>query len=478
MLTYDVKVWSIRERTRAKGKKTFEVRWLTAGEGHGDTFSFKPQAEGRRLDLMTAIRNGERFDTETGLPESELKAQQAVTWLTHAREYVAMKWPTAAAKQRANIAETLANTTPALTREGRNRPDPKLIRKTLLLFAFRMARDAEGKWAPRTEVDFIPDDVARCLKWLHENSVDIASLDDDPALTRAALDSMTVLLDGSRAADNTIRRKVPVFTNCLRYAIERKRLSTLPTKYIDWQAPESDQEVDLRRVPDAELADQLINAAPEASPTRGEYLKSFYATIYYSMARPGEAKGIRPTDCFLPLTGWGHVTVSTSTPDVGSGWTNDGTPYDSRGLKKRARNATREIPIPPTLVQILREHISQFSIGPLEYLWRSIRGKGPLTTNEYGEVWRLIRITVLTAEQLDEKLADRPYSLRAAGICLLLAAGLDPMEVARRAGHSVAVLFKFYARVIARSRQEDNARVDRLLEAAQQPHAVTEPDAE
>lgn len=37
-----------------------------------------------------------------------------------------------------------------------------------------------------------------------------------------------------------------------------------------------------------------------------------------------------------------------------------GESYDSRGLKKRARKATRQVPIPPILVRLIRDHIAEF----------------------------------------------------------------------------------------------------------------------
>ncbi|WP_369362173.1 hypothetical protein AB5L52_00235 [Streptomyces sp. CG4] len=43
---------------------------------------------------------------------------------------------------------------------------------------------------------------------------------------------------------------------------------------------------------------------------------------------------------------------------------------------------------------------------------------------------------------------------------------LTPAEVARRAGHSIAVLFRFYAKAIHRNQQRSNDQIERALEAA------------
>ncbi|MFF5648821.1 hypothetical protein ACFY8N_10335 [Streptomyces collinus] len=81
---------------------------------------------------------------------------------------------------------------------------------------------------------------------------------------------------------------------------------------------------------------------------------------------------------------WGEVLWSTSMPRVGSGWTDTGESFDTRGLKKRARKATRPVPIPPVLVRLIREHIKEFGTGEDGRLFRAAQG-GHLLSKEYGE---------------------------------------------------------------------------------------------
>ncbi|MGW2541990.1 hypothetical protein ACWC5I_14245 [Kitasatospora sp. NPDC001574] len=49
--------------------------------------------------------------------------------------------------------------------------------------------------------------------------------------------------------------------------------------------------------------------------------------------------------------------LGNSSPQVRSRWTDDGQSHAQRALKQRARNATRDVPIPPALVRLLREHV-------------------------------------------------------------------------------------------------------------------------
>ncbi|WP_281371853.1 hypothetical protein [Streptomyces abyssomicinicus] len=62
-----------------------------------------------------------------------------------------------------------------------------------------------------------------------------------------------------------------------------------------------------------------------------------------------------------------------------------------------------------------------------------------------------------------------PYSLRHAGVSLWLESGVSPAEVARRAGHSIAVLFRFYAKAIHRSQDQANWQIEQALASAHRP---------
>ncbi|HEX5596640.1 MAG TPA: hypothetical protein VFX61_11595, partial [Micromonosporaceae bacterium] len=60
-------------------------------------------------------------------------------------------------------------------------------------------------------------------------------------------------------------------------------------------------------------------------------------------------------------------------------------------------------------------------------------------------------------------LAGRPYDLRHAAVSLLLNSGFPATEVAERAGHSVDVLLKVYARCIDGQEATVNQRIEDAL---------------
>lgn len=76
MYSHDARIWEIQPCKGVK-RTTYKVRWVVAGRGFAKTYATKALAESRRIELMAAQRRGEGFDTETGLPESEIRKQLA-----------------------------------------------------------------------------------------------------------------------------------------------------------------------------------------------------------------------------------------------------------------------------------------------------------------------------------------------------------------------------------------------------------------
>ncbi|WP_411097581.1 tyrosine-type recombinase/integrase [Streptomyces sp. 020-2-3H-GM] len=460
MLTFDVVIWSIRQR---KGRpKPWEVRWRVGAEGHSKSFTLKPQADGRRSQLMAALRAGQQFDEETGLPEKELAALAMPTWFEHAKAYALMKWPGAAAKHRASIAESLAVVTPVFTTGTGTRPDAHVLRVALYQWAFRAVDGPKDQLVSRAEAQEPPGDVRKALEWVGQHSmrVDEAA---KPEHVRAALTALSRLLNGKPAAENTANRKRMVLSNAFRYAVEERALLTRhPFLSVDWAAPQTSDEVDFRWVPGPRLARALL-AAVAAQGERGERLEAFYGAVYYVATRPGEAAALKESDFILPPESepeaWGEVLVSESHPEVGGGWTDSGKSHDERGLKHRARKAVRAVPVPPVYVRMVRAHIARFGVAPDGRLFRAVRG-GRLTSNEYSEVWSEARKAVLSEQELRTALAEVPYSLRHAAISLWIKSGMDPVEAAYRAGHSLAVLYRFYAKLL----KGGSAAANRLVE--------------
>ncbi len=209
-------------------------------------------------------------------------------------------------------------------------------------------------------------------------------------------------------------------------------------------------------------AEAVLRHTKEAAD-RGAHLVAFFASIYYSAARPAEVVNLRETDCKLPEgDGWGELTLWESRPAAGSRWTDSGEVHDRRGLKHRADKDTRIVPIPPALVRLLRVHVERFGLASDARLFRSPAG-GVVGSATYARVWVEARRFAFTPVQVASPLAARPYDLRHAAVSTWLNAGVPAAEVADRAGHSVDVLNKVYAKCIDGQRDAINERIAAVL---------------
>lgn len=121
------------------------------------------------------------------------------------------------------------------------------------------------------------------------------------------------------------------------------------------------------------------------------------------------------------------------------------------------------MPIPPELVDLLRRHIDRYGAAVDGRLFRAGDG-GPLQAT-YRQVWAKARGLVLTEAQVASPLARRPYDLRHGAASLWLNAGVQPTEVARRLGHSVAVLLRVYANCVDGEQDVVNERIALALSA-------------
>ncbi|MFI7274198.1 tyrosine-type recombinase/integrase [Streptomyces sp. NPDC049879] len=459
MLTYDVRIWGIRSRPSKTAP--FQLRWRVGAEKHQQPFQTKTQADGRRSELMSALREGQQFDTETGLPAAELRELTSPTWYTHACDYAVMKWPKAAAKHRSSIAESLSVVTAALTKKKRGAPAASVLRLALQQWAFQCRRDDGNQWRNRAAVETPPVEVAAALDWIAENSMKVTEVAESTKV-RLALTALSLRLDGLPAAENTFRRKRAVFSNALRYAVERELLPGNPLGRIDWDPPQTDDEVDFQYVPNPRQVQALLRGIAEDG-ARGEHLEAFFGCLYYAAMRPSEAAALTKANCRLPEAGWGELLLRGSRPEVGSGWTDDGRSYEARALKRRARNTTRAVPIPPVLVQLLKGHLAAYGTAPDGRLFRAVNG-GRVRSTEYTEVWKRARVRALSPEEVRSPLAEVPYSLRHAGVSLWIKSRVDPVEVARRAGHSPAVLWRFYAKILLGQQEQANLLIEAKLQ--------------
>ncbi|MEV0125839.1 site-specific integrase [Streptomyces sp. NPDC050703] len=355
-----------------------------------------------------------------------------MSWYAFALEYLDMRWPLIAAKTRDETNDALCAITRAMVRDVRGRPSDQLLRRALRGWAFV---------APRPEPRSMPTDVRQTLRWVAGASRPLADL-LDPAVMRSVLAALRLNLDGTVAAAETQRHKHKVLVHAVHHALEQHKLPTDPLAPIQWRVAETVDQVDPRVVANPAQARALLTSVSYVGShrrARGRRLVGLFAGMYYAGLRPGEAVAVGLQDCVLPDEGWGQATLHRTLPQAGTRWTDTGRVHDERGLKNRPAGDTRPVPLPPELVMLWRDSIDTFGTADDGRLFFNERG-GIVAAGTYGRVWHEARHLALPPELVQSPLADRPYDLRHSALSTWLNAGVDPTEVAERAGNSVEVL--------------------------------------
>lgn len=144
-------------------------------------------------------------------------------------------------------------------------------------------------------------------------------------------------------------------------------------------------------------------------------------------------------------------------------WTDTGKLHDERGLKSRPPGDTRPVPLPPRLVALWRDSLETFGTADDGRLFFNEHG-GIVGSSTYDGVWRETRELARPPDLVRSPLAACAYDLRHSALSTWLNAGVDPTEVAERAGNSVEVLLTRYAKCLYGRAAIANQRIQALLD--------------
>ena len=446
--TYDVRVFGIRP-VHGKRATTYECRWQVRGRQRSRSFATKALAESHRAGVLSAARRGDAFDVETGLPVSMLPDERQVTWWEWALTYVDTRWRDLAPLSRRSTAEALTTATMAMLTTDRGRPPAKSLRSAMMQWAFNAGHRAQGD---------LPVELTAAVSWLETHTVPLTAL-DDTARMRSVLDALALKLDGTTAAATTIARKRAVIHNVLELAVERELFPANPMSRVRWKRPKVPARIDVRVVANPEQALRLLDGV--RSQEKGRPLVAFFASMYYSALRPGEAVELRVQNLDLPESGWGWLHITSNNPEGTAAWSDSGK-RRGRRLKHRAEGEVRTVPCPPQLTQLLHEHLDTHGTTPGGRLFRGPLG-GQITAKQHNEIWAEARTRALTLAEAASPLARRPYDLRHACVSTWLAAGVDPAQIAEWAGHSVNVLLRVYAKSLKGREEATKAMIMAVL---------------
>ncbi|MFZ3594630.1 tyrosine-type recombinase/integrase [Streptomyces sp. BH104] len=432
--TYKVKVWKTAVYRGAK-VTTYTVRWTLDGEEFRAPFGTSALADSFRSSLVTATRQGEAFNRESGLPVSHETGASAINWYDFAVQFADAQWHRTAGNSRKNTAKALTAATVALLRAQPSSFRPVDVRTALREYAFNARRREEA-----------PPEVATILKWVERNTLSMATW-EDPVKVDDVLRAVDTLLNGKRAAASSIKRNRRILNVAMEHAVKRKILRTNPLPKGRGATPKTSNAVDRRSLIHPQRMARIL-ARIRRRTRGGRRLHAYFSTLYYTGPRPEEAVAMYVDDVTLPPEDaedqWCDVLFHTAQPEVGKNWTDDGRIHEKRGLKGRADDDTRMVPGPPALTRILREHIKAEGLKPGDRLFQGEFG-GILAGSVARRAWGTARRAELTERENESPMGRRIYDIRHTRLTKWLNDGIPPAQVAYWAGNSVPVLLAFYA---------------------------------
>ena len=422
----DVAVYGVQKRTGERNKRPWIVRWAVSGRQRSRAFRTRAEADRFRSALLLAQHRGEAFDEATGEPAAWAPLPDEVQVHEWARRWVAEQWNEWAPRTRTSAVEALTRLLPLLASSGAP-PAPAGTRRHLV------------SWL-RPDGSVVD---AESAAWLDRWSLELGQL-SRPVL--ADVDRALGLGDGGQPlSPSTATRFRKVSRACVRRAVEVGVLDVdpwppAPRGRAQRKAARTRRAINVRALPDPETMAAVIYAIASHQPASRTY-QLMTAVAYYAGLRPSEVVMLRARALELPRTGWGRVHVTEA--DVS---------FDEPGEPK---TGARSVPIPPVLVELLREWVSDGGFRSDDLLFRTRTGGRPSWSNWARALQRAL--ATVGAPSM------RVYDCRHAAATTWLRAGVPLGEVAKRLGHSVETLVSTYVGALEGDEQLANERIEDAL---------------
>lgn len=115
-------------------------------------------------------------------------------------------------------------------------------------------------------------------------------------------------------------------------------------------------------------------------------------------------------------------------------------------------------------MKVPRASVERFGVTNDGRLFRRTISVGPINVTVYTDAWDRTRTLDMSPVQYHSPLGKDPYDLQHEAVSTWLIAGVPAAKVAERAGHTVDVLLKVYAKALDGQRYRANDKIDGTLE--------------
>ncbi len=425
-----VKIYGVQDRrSTTQAKLPWVVRYTIDGRHRSKSFRTRIEADRYRGRLLQAVQNGGRFDEGSGEPDAWQTPLADLRVHEWARRWLAEQWSEWQPRTRTSAAEALARFVTIAV--GGSATAPEELRVYLYT---ALTPGSETNWDVGLE------------RWLGKNCLALGELDRERV---ADIDRKLALkLDGSQMAANTANRIRIVARACIQSAISAGAVTAdvwpqRSKSRARRKVARTKRSVDIRTLPSPAVMAEAIDAIVTQQPGSKTY-RAMTAVAYYAGLRPSEVVMLRVRSVELPAEGWGRLDVTEA--DIS---------FDEPGEPK---TGPRTVPIPPVLVNILREWIDENGLTtPDRLLFRTRNDTMPSGSN-WSRAWHRALESVGQPPL-------RVYDCRHAAATTWLRAGMPLGETARRLGHSVETLVSTYVGALDDEEHISNQRIDTYLGA-------------
>lgn len=416
-------------------KKPWLVRWYVFNKTPKRSFSTEAEAKDFHARLTIAKNDGMRFDPETRLPEAWSTTQTAqLCDLAH--QWMQEQFPTWESTSRDSAIEVITHAVLQFTKKPLSRHSKQ--HQTLV----SEVRD----WlaSPLDGPSKMP-----CPAWVRRQSLTTEQIDK-----RACSSTRKVLitrLDDKIKAPTTIQRYVSTVGTLFDWLIENKYFSTNPWKVEVKGRGRNANKVTttvathLLPTPADARAEIEFSITKQRSRTKFHIL---YFLVLFAGLRPGEARALRAEHCELPESGWGMLHICAAAKSGTKRST-----VDTQPVGPTKTGISREVPITPELVKILRTHLGNRGTG-----FVVTNNKGSMVTgSNLSDAWARTRRTDLVL-----------YDFRHVCATAMIRSRMQPGTIAQRLGHSVEELFRTYAGEFAKLQFSGDDEFQELMEGGLQ----------
>ncbi len=444
----------VRENQYRKDKpRPYIVRWTVDGRDKSESHPTKGAATKARNALLKAVDEGTKFDTRTGLP---VEAARTSSCLDLAHKVVAKEWPHAKPRTRQTTVDSLAVVLQELVppQMHATRPD-----RRVLVAALKVSLNPKD-----TRALTVPQQSA--LRWLEKSSLGVEELTEgllEDALGRARVKLTSTDL-GSRNVANQQRQSL---SKLLTHARKGGLLKAAEVQRLPEASKATQQQAN--PVDPAEVVAVSRAARLVALVAWAPYRVSLSVMLYAGL-RPEEVRALKVEDIDLLPAGphgddeWSVIHVRHARPEARKRFTDNGATTQEQDTKT---GKERHIDIDDVLADLLRPLLVDAS-------GKRRRGKELLVTTRNGTSVAMSDLAGaykkargLWAEGEDRYPSDItmpiPYSLRHCHATALLNGGMDEAAVAKRLGHSVAVLRSTYQNCLSGAEPHNHALMRRAM---------------